>query len=55
MLKDGGKLGNTTEFTVLRDDLCCAIPVFPFPSLGWIQFYLVLVTFRDNHFDFAFM
>lgn len=55
MLKVGKKLGNTTEFTLLVDDLHHTIPVFPLPSLWWIPFYLVLVSFHDIGFDFVFV
>lgn len=55
MLKVGEKLGNTTELTLLMDDLYHTIPVFPLPSLWWILFYLVSVSFHDTGFDFVFM
>lgn len=55
MLKVVEKLGNTTEFTLLVDDLHHTIPVFPLLSLWWIPFYLVSVSFHDIGFDFVFM
>lgn len=47
MLKDGGKLGSTTEFTVLRDDLRCTCVSFSFfgveSVLSFFQLLLMII------------
>lgn len=47
MLKDGGKLGRTTEFTVLWDDFCCTCVSFSFfgveSVLSFFQLPLMII------------